>query len=211
MLVAAVGGKGVACDLGHDEAADHRAHRPETHRRGTADLRGEVPHQRRGGYEHDALHEAKAGEQDEVGPLVRGVRHAPQDEARRDDQPVGEVDGIRRVTQGDESRSDRPTAAPLVPDGGEEEQGGPDAEYHGPLGGVDDQSRQGVVGCDRQSDSRPESRGQGGRPGGPAPRPPRQPRHPAPHQELQHERADRVPKIEVLRPSVDQETAPDYQ
>src|SRR5262249_48011154 len=60
-----------------DQAAEHRAAGPEAHGRGPAHLRGEIPDQRGGGHQADALDEADHEPRDGERPLVG---HGREDE-----------------------------------------------------------------------------------------------------------------------------------
>ena len=82
-----------------DEAARHRAHRPESHGRGAAELGAEVPHQCRSGHEDAAFDDTDQARDHEVGPLAVGQRDAdgsqqPDDEEAVDDD-VGPPHPVR--------------------------------------------------------------------------------------------------------------------
>ena len=82
-----------------DEAARHRAHRPEPHGRGAAELGAEVPHQCRSGHEDGAFDDTDQARDHEVGPLTVGERDAdgsqqPDDEEAVDDD-VGPPHPVR--------------------------------------------------------------------------------------------------------------------
>ena len=154
--------KRVARDLGDDEAAEHRAERPEAHREAAADLRREVTDQRGRRDEDDALDEADARVDHHEPHLGRRVRQGERVEHAGDQQPVRDQVGPAPAVS--ESRQQRGERADAV---------GDDRDDHevreGHVVVLDDLRRYGtlqvelVVQDDRREDRDPEV--EGARPG----------------------------------------------